>query len=177
MGFFDEVPYQDLRGRPGGSRDPPTGEFPCAIAIGPLVLARTESLAVAIIAVWAFQTGFEFWASAKFRRGQPPATGDLAPQESARVGLQFADGRKAASFGSGPEQGAAPTGIFLMPLGLSGGLQHRDWSYWAWPLPPAGPVTIVFEWAGAGIAEQRGSLDAELILDAARRSVRIWPGN
>jgi len=36
-------------------------------------------------------------------------------------------------------------------------------------------VTFVCEWAAAGIPETRASLDAQLIVDAARRSVRLWP--
>jgi hypothetical protein len=31
--------------------------------------------------------------------------------------------------------------------------------------------------AAAGIGEARASLDAQLILDAVRRSVQLWPGD
>jgi len=30
-------------------------------------------------------------------------------------------------------------------------------------------------WPAFGIAESRSGIDAQLILDAARRSVRLWP--
>jgi hypothetical protein len=43
------------------------------------------------------------------------------------------------------------------------------------PLPPAGPLAFVCEWAALGIPEKRTELDAQLILDAATRSVRTWP--
>ena len=46
-----------------------------------------------------------------------------------------------------------------------------------WPLPPAGPLEFVCEWPAFGIAESRAGIDAQLILDAARRSVRLWPEN
>jgi len=44
-----------------------------------------------------------------------------------------------------------------------------------WPLPPAGPLEFVCEWPAFGIAESRAGIDARLILDAARHSVRLWP--
>jgi len=153
-------------------------EFPCAVATRAVVLARTEAVALAVIGVWAFRAGFEFWVTARFHHGQPPASGDMAPQELARIGVQFVDGRKAASFGGGPALGReAEPGVVLMPVGFGGGLRYRNWSYWVWPLPPAGPVTFVCEWAAADIAETRAGLDAQLILDAAGQSVPLWPGD
>ena len=177
MAFFDDLPHQELHGRRGGAWDPPAAEFPCAVATGPLVLGRTEAVAVAVIGVWAFRAGFEFWVSARFQHAQPPASGEMAPQESVHLGVQFADGRKAANFGRGPKlaQGAAPAGIALSPQGFGGGLRHRDWSYWVSPLPPAGLVTFVCEWAAAGIGEAQASLGGDLIVEAATRSVPLWP--
>lgn len=101
----------------------------------------------------------------------------MAPQESVHVGVQFADGRKGTNFGRGPElaEGAGPASVVLNPRGFGGGLRHRSWSYWVSPLPPAGPVTFVCEWAAAGISETQISLDAQQILDAASHSVRLWP--
>ena len=45
--------------------------------------------------------------------------------------------------------------------------------WWAWPLPPAGRLEFVLEWPSFGIAESRAGLDAQLILDAASRSIRL----
>ena len=42
-----------------------------------------------------------------------------------------------------------------------------------WPL--AGPLEFVCEWPTFGIAETRADIDAQLILDAAQRSIRLWP--
>ena len=178
MGFFDDVPHQDPDGRRrGGPWNWPVDEFPSAVATGPLVLAQTEEVALAVIGVWAFQAGFEFWLDARFHHTQPPVDGAMAPQESVHVGVQFADGKRGANFGRGPELApdAAFTDVALNPGGFGGGLRHRHWSYWVSPLPPAGPVSFVCEWAGAGIPETRASLDAQLIVDAAGHSVRLWP--
>ena len=50
---------------------------------------------------------------------------------------------------------------------------YRNW--WAWPLPPAGPIEFVCEWPVFGVPETRATLDAQLILDAAGRSTQLWP--
>ena len=39
------------------------------------------------------------------------------------------------------------------------------------------PLEFVCEWPTFGIAESRARIDAQLVLDAARRSVRLWPEN
>jgi len=39
----------------------------------------------------------------------------------------------------------------------------------------AAPPGFVYEWPAFSIAESRTGIDAQLILDAARRSVRLWP--
>jgi hypothetical protein len=172
LSFFDDAPSsQEALGRHGIPWEPPGTEFPGAVSIGPLALARTEAVAVAIIGMWAFKTGFEFCYSTRFRNSQPPASGELAPQESAHVGLQFADGRTVSNVGASPPQ---PNGLVLTPLGISGGFHYRNWSYWAWPLPPPGPVIFVFEWQAANISEKQVSIDARPILDAASHSIQIW---
>jgi hypothetical protein len=57
VGFFDDIPRPDdsLCGRQCRPWEPPVAEFPCAVATGPLGLARTEEVAVAVIGVWAFK--------------------------------------------------------------------------------------------------------------------------
>jgi hypothetical protein len=44
-----------------------------------------------------------------------------------------------------------------------------------WPLPPAGPLEFVCEWPAHVIPETRAGLEAQLVLDAAGRSTRLWP--
>lgn len=46
---------------------------------------------------------------------------------------------------------------------------------WVWPLPPAGPLEFICQWPVYGIGETRIGIDGQLILDAARRSVQLWP--
>jgi hypothetical protein len=49
----------------------------------------------------------------------------------------------------------------------------RGW--WAWPLPPSGPLEFVCHWPTLGTGETRVGTDAQLILDTAGRSIRLWP--
>jgi hypothetical protein len=174
MGFFDDVPAS-LGTRPDGDAwTRPAGEFP-AVAASAVLLARTEEVAVAVTAVWAFTTGFEFWIKAEFR--QPGrALEHEAEGQSLHVGIQFADGRKAADVSSyAGSCGSVAGGLVMSPVSIGGGMLQRSRSYWVHPLPPPGPVTFAGEWAAFGIPEQRADLDAGLILAAARLSVRLWP--
>jgi hypothetical protein len=44
-----------------------------------------------------------------------------------------------------------------------------------WPLPPPGPLVLACEWSAFNIGEERAQVDAQLILDAPKHSVQIWP--
>ena len=179
MGFFDDVSrypssMPDPRGTPW---DPPAGEFPCAVATGALVLARTEAVAVAVTAIWAFRAGYEFWIKARFRH-PGPALERWPDDQSLHVGVRFADGKKAGNVGRVPEPaGSVATGLIMNPVSFGGGHQHQDRSYWVRPLPPVGPLTFICEWAAFDIPEMRADTDAQLIVDAAKRSVQIWPAD
>jgi hypothetical protein len=50
--------------------------------------------------------------------------------------------------------------------------EHRNW---LWPIPPRGPVAFVCEWPALEIPLTCATLDAEVIRDAARRAVVLWP--
>jgi hypothetical protein len=57
-----------------------------------------------------------------------------------------------------------------------GGTSHYQLTrWWAWPLPPNGPLVFICQWPTLGTGETRVSIDAQLILDAARQSMRLWP--
>lgn len=179
MGFFDAVSrYPPSTPIPRGAPwDPPAGEFPCAVATGALVLARTEVVAVAVTVIWAFRAGFEFWIKAQFRH-PGPALERQPDERSLHVGVQFADGKKAANVSRVPDPaGSVSAGLIMRPVSFGGGHRHQDRSYWVWPLPPAGPVTFVCEWAAFDIPEARAGTDAQLIVDAAGRIIQLWPAD
>jgi hypothetical protein len=160
-------------------------EFPGIVQIDTLRLGRTEQAAVAITGISGYAAGFEIFMTARMRPrahgprdGMPDAPGDLiAARRSFRFGLQLSDGTKVISDHGrrGPDHDSEPTGPILRPF--LGGKEPRSFfaRWWAWPLPPEGPLEFVCEWPAFGMTETRVGVDAQLILDAARRSVRAWP--
>ena len=177
MGFFDEVPAPE----PEPSRRhhpwlPPEAEFPARATIDTLLLGRTDQVAVGITAISAYSAGFELFVTARIRPGTP---GDpVVARKSLRFGMQLADGTKVVGpqgRRGRPDQDAEPTGPILMPF-MGGGGPHSIFSrWWAWPLPPSGPLGFVCEWPDFGIPETRADIDAQLVLDAAGRSIQLWP--
>jgi len=186
MGFFDDLPAPE----PAPSRShhpwqPPEAEFPGIVPIDTLVLGRTDEVAVAITGLSAFSAGLEIFLTARIRPSaghpeahQPGGPRDLAAsRRSFRFGMQFSDGRKAAGApgAHGRDHDAEPAGPVLYPFAGGGGPHSFISRWWAWPLPSAGPLEFVCEWQTFGIAESRAGIDAQLVLDAAGRSIRLWP--
>jgi hypothetical protein len=178
MGFFDELPAPEPE--PPRRRhhpwNPPEAEFPGRVATDTLLLGRTEQIAVAITAISAYAAGFELFVTARIRPGTPGDPG--AARKSFRFGMQLADGTKVISphgLGRGrPDLDSEPAGPVLLPF-MGGGGPHSMFSrWWAWPLPPSGPLGVICEWTDFGIPETRADIDAQLILDGARRSIRLW---
>jgi hypothetical protein len=161
--------------------------FPAYVPINTLLLGRTDQVAVAVTGLSAFSAGIEIFLTARIRPSAdhpgehlPDGPRDLAAsRRSFRFGLQFSDGGKAAGSPGGrrPDYDSEPAGPVLYPFAGGGGPHSFVSRWWTWPLPPAGPLEFVCEWPAFSIAESRAGLDAQLILDAARRSVRLWPEN
>jgi hypothetical protein len=187
MSFFDDLPAVESEpARVHHPWDPPEAEFPVAVASGPLMLGRTDRAAVAITGISAYSAGFEIFVTARFRPGpgesghrgrKPGGPEPVVSRRSFRLGLQLADGTKVIGQhgGPGPNGDAEPDGPILRAFLGGGGPRSGFWRWWAWPLPPAGPMEFVCEWPGREIPETRAGLDAQLILDAAGRSIRLWP--
>ncbi len=122
-----------------------------------------------------FSSGFEFWIGAQFRQPGPALQTEPADQ-SLHIGLRFADGRKVANVGWVPDPAGSVSGnLILSPVSFGGGMLQRSRSYWVWPLPPAGAMTFVCEWAAFGIPETSKDVDTQPILRAAAQSIKLWP--
>jgi hypothetical protein len=188
MGFFDGMPAPEpVPVRMHHPWDPPEAEFPGIVPIDTLLLGRTDQVAVAVTGLSAFSTGIEIFLTARIR----PSTDDsekhlkggsrdlAAARRSFRFGLQFSDGGKAVGSAGGrrQERDSEPAGPVLYPFAGGGGPYSFVSRWWTWPLPPAGPLEFVCEWPTFGVAESRAAIDAQLILDAAGRSRRLWPEN
>ena len=163
------------------------GGIPGIVPIETLLLGRTDQVAVAVTGLSAFSAGIEIFLTVRIRPSSghpgehlPGGPRDLAAsQRSFRFGLQFSDGGRAAGSPGGgrTDHDSEPGGPVLYPFAGGGGPHSFVSRWWMWPLPPAGPLEFVCEWPAFGIAESRAGIDAQLVLEAARRSVRLWPEN
>ncbi len=116
----------------------------------------------------------------RIRSGTPGLDEDPTPRmlrrrlrepEDFQISLQFSDGRTAIS--GRPRGDFEPTGPILQSRGGGGTSHSQLLQWWVWPLPPAGPLEFICQWPVYGIGETRVGIDGQLILDAARRSVRL----
>lgn len=94
-----------------------------------------------------------------------------------RLGILYADGRRAATTGVHyrPPDDDDDGRLVLQQGGSGGSSCSQDWDFWVHPLPPDGPVTLVGSWVEHGIAESRAELDGAAIRAAAGRAVTLWP--
>ena len=163
--------------------NPPEAELPGIVPVDTLHFDRSEQAAVAIIGIVAYARGFEFVVARRIRPGTPGLDEELTPemrrrmlteQDPFQISLRPSDGRRAISSRRAPGD-SEPTGPILQPRG-GGGTSHSQLvRWWAWPLPPAGPLEFICQWPVYGIGETKVGIDAQLILDAARRSIQLWP--
>jgi hypothetical protein len=162
--------------------DPPQTELPGIVPIDTLAFDRSEQTAIAITGISAYSNGFEIFAIRLIRPDAPGLDEDPVPgwrgPEPFRFSLQFSDGRTLtdhAPHGRGaiqPPGDAEPAEPVLWSRGGGGTTHYQHLSWWVWPLPPSGPLEFSCQ---LGTGETRVGIDAQLILDAAQRSVRVWP--
>jgi hypothetical protein len=157
-----------------------------------LVVARSDNAAVTIDSAMAYPTGLEFTVDIRWREGygrvfhrgvqwysEPSERGEL-PDELVRFGIQFPDGSKATTLGTGLSAPIAlrpdevPEGPVLVRRGGGGSARRWSQTLWLWPLPPEGPLDFVCEWPALGIGLSRVGIDSALIHDAVRRSQTLW---
>lgn len=155
-----------------------------------LVVVHSGAVAVAVGSVRAYPNGFEFTVHVRLRgEGEPFGYGMAVPferhgqprQEAAdqalRLGVLYADGRRAATTGTHPmlADDAEAGSLVLLPGGSSGSSNRWDGDFWVHPLPPEGAVAFVVSWLGREVPETRAEVDGGAILAAARLAVVLWP--
>ena len=162
---------------------PPGGTLPGVVALE-RVIVRTDRVAICLGRVAAYPEGFQFdivtmgspdhdlqLDPMSFHRRLPGR--QLAP-ELLRVGVQFADGGKATNTSDGLAAAGPPSGPVLHGGGGGGGGAAWRQTYWVWPLPPPGPLTVVCEWPVADIPLSRCEIDSGEIIAAARRAQVVF---
>ena len=189
MSFFDSVPQPPPPPEPV-RRHRPVWMRSDAVIPGlvpaELMLVRTEQVAVAIGGVHAYPNGFEFTVHARLRREDEPGPRGgglfnrhgrgMRANEGLRLGVMYADGRRAAAPDGHPRLDDVDAGRLVLLENGGGGSAHTwDGNFWVHPLPPEGPVTFVVSWVEHGVAEARAELDGAAIGEAARRAVMLWP--
>jgi hypothetical protein len=207
MGFFDGLRFPGSEVSEVSDEEDYTApewlEAPTDFVAGvvPLehVLARSDEAAVFITRIAAYPVGFEFDVELFARKAvphdafelidrTPPRPDESLPAVVVRVGIEFADGRRAASLGgmfdgtvstiyavdedeTSPDPG---TEIRMNSGGGGGSYRNAYRSYWVWPLPPDGPLRFVCEWPAFGISETSIEIDSSLIREASKRAVSVW---
>ena len=148
------------------------------VPVGTMPFDTDGPTAVAITGVLAYSNGFEFFYSRIVRPGQrevpraPNPSGHLLTREAGfRLGVAFAGGPQAFPADLiQPRYPDEPGQPFLFPgLGSTGGYR-QDGRWWVWPLPPPGKLTFI---CSLGQTQAQVSMDAQLILDASRRSIQV----
>ena len=103
---------------------------------------------------------------------ETPSGGMLAHQPY-QISLQLSDGRTIT--GGRPPGDAEPTGPILQPRGGGGTSHYQHSQWWAWRLPPRRPLQFICQWPTLATGETPVRIGAQLILDAARQAVHLWP--
>lgn len=165
----------------------PDGVIPGSVPAG-LLLIRTAKVAVAVGGVRAYPNGFEFAVHARLRHDNLQwGTGPLdpladmrtrlAPEKALRLGVLYADGRRAVASSHRPviDDQAGGDHLVLQEVGSGGTERQWDGDFWVHPLPPDGPVTFVASWLLHDVAETRAELDGSAIREAAGRAMILWP--
>jgi hypothetical protein len=188
LSFFEPSPPPPERPPPGRQPpwlSPPENEIGVSVPLR-VVLARNDELAVALVDVVAYSTGFALRLALRIH---PDAT-DFDPRqmmtqfhggpmgsadERLRFGVEFSDGRKATNLGPRRPPGPEAPPISLAPHGGGGG-GGRGWQtgYWIFPLPPPGSLTVAIGWPARRIAEETHTLDVQPIIQAATGSLVLW---
>lgn len=155
----------------------PQTEFPGIVPINTLQFDRSEQAAIAITGISAYTNGFEISVTALLHPDTPgfdaETPGGMLAHQPYQISLQLSDGRTVTS--GRPPGDSEPTGPILQPRDGGGTSHYQHSQWWAWPLPPSGPLQFICQWPTLGTGETRVRIDAQLILDAARQAVQLWP--
>ena len=194
--IFSRPPVDDqpeIEERPEWS-GPPDGEIGVAVPLS-LVVARSESAAVALRSATAYTTGAILYFYAVVRgitsremtmlfHSQHLSEHDAdPPDEFLRLGIEIADGERVSNLGNPRlhswKPGVTPEGPILAPQGGSSGGSRPgrvtlDQAYWLWPLPPPGLLRVFAEWPRYDVGLSGAELDTRALLEAGERSRALW---
>ncbi len=182
---------------------PPTREAGAVLAVDKTV-ARSDHVVVWLPAIRAFSSGCVLDLEVVTRPGglseddfwqlnNSMSTGFVAyhggpelPRRLLRLGVRYADGRKATTIESRVRRrrlhrDEPPAGPVLSLHPASSGtrghaaIHFSHFGLWLWPLPPPEAFEFAVEWPFGGIGLTFAELDGAAIVAAAGRSAYLWP--
>ena len=173
---------------------PPESEIGVAVPVRS-VFPSPPGIAIALTDCVAFSNGFEFGIAVRARHelkgeeigfGPPHLRGGFGTERQLKIGVQFADGRRATGGNPGAafmdyleaaRAGREPVvngGPILSHRSGGGGGKTWDFRYWVWPLPPEGRLTFTCEWPERNLAETTYEVNGAEILLAGLSSTKLW---
>lgn len=202
MSFFDDLPAPPERPRqpkfvvpPWAA--PPSDELPAVVPLG-LFLQRSQRMVMAVKCAEVYSTGCVLELLWTIRRGTESDAewGSLTERcfnrpsnrygtqggGGFRFGVAYADGRK-ASADEWPHwgiEGADPgPGPVLTTAGGGSGSGSDDEvtssaKFWLWPLPTAGELRIVAQWADVGMDQESIVVSGDVFASAAELVQPYW---
>jgi hypothetical protein len=210
--FFEPLPAGEETVAAVLSERPPWSG-PSALETGAVLaveqtVARSANVVVRLPTIRAFRTGCMLDLDVISRQGelseddwwdlhfsghgfgfQRLRGGAPLPRRLLRLGVRYADGRKATTLESrvarqrqprdeppaGPVLSLFPGNSGMRGREGAGLIGFRGFGLWLWPLPPAEAFEFAVEWPFGGIELTIAGLDGAAIGAAAGRSADYWP--
>lgn len=204
--FFEPLPAGEETVA-AGLPEPPPWSGPSALETGAVLavkqtLAHSANMVLRLPVIRAFHAGCMFDVEVVSRQGSlseddwwdlhTSAYGGFhrlrggvpLPRRLLRLGVRYADGRKATTLESRVRRRNAsdepPAGPLLSLTPGSSGMHGREVGFsgfglWLWPLPPVEVFEFAVEWPFGGIELTISELDGAAIVAAARQSGSYWP--
>jgi hypothetical protein len=205
--FFEPVPAGEETATAGFPEQPPWSGPPALETGGALAVeqtvARSANVIVRLPTLRAFHSGCMFDVEVVSRQRELSEDdwwdlhssvyggyhrlrgGAPLPRRLLRLGVRYADGRKATTVESRlcPTRSCdePPSGPLLALWPGSSGMHGREVGFssfglWLWPLPPEERIEFAVEWPFGGIELTITELDGGAIVAAASQSAYYWPG-
>lgn len=156
-----------------------------------MTLATTEQAVLIAQRFAAYQDGFTFTLTARFRdsgatdhfpwelESRYGTRIEELPDSFVRLGIMFSDGSSWSNLDRWEHHDwdRPPSQPFVMGHGGSGGDRSWEQDYWVWPLPPGGPLTFIVCWPSQGVDETSHEIDATELRQRATEAETLWPLN